>query len=371
MPKDANIAVSRVSKPEKNGIEVPIRNARIIFFVSPESESFNSSFVKAMVDLLDRILDSMTCTVEVVVAGYLQRFNYYNIRFEEADEAQHLVAEKRAIDLEERWIKENSSTLSMLKVPYKIMRWKEILTSASYKIAAEKIKHRLGTKEFSKPIMDTAAIFYNSQNSKKARAKITEQQHEVFISNSTGHYLPEECVFLYSLNGSLQCETTDAAVIQSKQTTYVGYSHDPSPALKASIIGTDVRWLTMTTSFSQKKSREDIIEFLKQNPACGCSLIVDKELRRRAGEIDVAELRAHLQQEASHLTELTEQLETFGLWSKKQPKADLQPLFSALKNGIALLDDMSRVTETDYIYSDSEESKTDDDEAGSNAVISV
>jgi len=144
----------------------------MIFGVSMGNEKQSGNDLISFVNLINSHAKKSIIAVEIMVADYLHR---------------HYSTEEEAQTDGDNWIKENENILKGLKVPYTIVRWKDIIQEQKFKEAQIKI-----------------AEHYQKDASFKAKVQNVARSHtDKGDFPVVEKYLLEECAYFIYKNGYL------------------------------------------------------------------------------------------------------------------------------------------------------------------------
>lgn len=279
MPSDKQIVIAHFRglnlKPGER-----LESAIVIVWVSPEQEYYvDRRNVQAMVDLINKTVNPVSSAMYTVIAGYLQRFNFYRKKHDtEASTSEIDMAARQAMGLGVNWYRMNKRIISCLNFPrnkrQKIF-WQELLLKQEY-LAAKKFiddTYRRDSK-YTASCTETSEIFVGSK-------KVQEEQpdRETYLYNSQ-EYLREEGAFLYALPQLYAKEITEGKKI------YIVYPHGASPAIKATLDLIQQRypdvmhWLCVDLK-QRNLEKFDLPQYLACNPQCGCSRNVEKLMQAK------------------------------------------------------------------------------------------
>jgi len=144
---------------------------KMIFGVSMGNEKQTGNDLISFVNLINSHTHKIT-DVEIMVADYLHR---------------HYSTEEEAQAAGDEWLRDNAEILKQLKVPYKIVRWKDILAEPEFQQAQIKIKEH-----------------YEKDSGFKAKVQNVAKSHidKGDITN-VEKYLLEECAYFIYKTGYL------------------------------------------------------------------------------------------------------------------------------------------------------------------------
>lgn len=266
--------------------EGKIENAKIIIWVSPEQRYYNDSdVIKAMVDLVNKVFNAETCSSEIVVAGYLQRFNRYERVFSTVSDAENRHASVEALQLGQDWWKGNKVHFRYLSMGRNKSWWETWLNRPQYATKKKEIDELYGKdsnapnsaaggagkKQYSSNYRDsvnkTSNMFVNANGKKISDA----EKKEIALANRQ-EYLREESAFIKLLpKWALDEEKKNHNKIDK---VYIVYPSGASPAMEHIIEAAnkekvaeekEITWFTV-----QIKSREFAVSELLEKEVKKC-----------------------------------------------------------------------------------------------------
>ena len=268
-------------------------NAVFILWVSPEQKYYSDTRnMQAMIDLFNRTVDFRTSEMYTVIAGYLQRSNFYHRRHDVELPNEIDMAARRAMALGLNWYRENKNIISCLGCVHnrrhKIF-WQEILLRQEY-LAAKVVIDSLYKENplYADSYRKTSEFFLNSR-----RLGEGEAERDVLLYNRQ-EYLREECAFLLALPNLYAKEIKEGKKI------YIVYPHNATPAIQATLdlikerYGDVVEWLCADLSL-RNADKFDLPQYLAVTPQCGCSrrieqLVQDKSRCRERRNFSLLEI---------------------------------------------------------------------------------